>query len=108
MKYESFLNPVSADISQNVSFSAGGMDRSMGDYTTLTPIPHRNYEMSSAAKSEAKNMIRGHGPYPNPNYALIVRDLGELQDEIKLIALIQALRWRLTRSQNLVRKEVMN
>jgi hypothetical protein len=80
----------------------------MADYT-LSPIPHnRQYEMSSAAKSEGKNMIKGHGPYSNPNYALIVRDLGELQDDIKLCALLQSLRWRLTRSQNVVRKDVIN
>lgn len=39
------------------------------------------------------------------NYAMIIRDLSTLQDDLKICALLQALRWRLTRTSRVIRKE---
>lgn len=41
------------------------------------------------------------------NYAMIIRDLSALQDDLKICALLQALRWRLTRTSRANRRENM-
>ncbi|CAG9316744.1 ARMC9_2 [Blepharisma stoltei] len=56
-------------------------------------------------KSSEIRLIKGYSYLPPINYASIIRDISSLQDDLQICAILQALRWRLTRSQFSVRKE---
>lgn len=102
-RYEIFLNSNGDDIS--VSYSQA--DHSISD---LTPSPHRRdlSEMSVAPIHLEKEMIKGYSTLPHLNYAIVIRDLNNLQDDMQVCSLLQALRWRLSRSQAYLRKEILS
>jgi hypothetical protein len=54
-----------------------------------------------------KEMIKGYSTLPHLNYAIVIRDLNNLQDDLQVCSLLQALRWRLSRSQAYLRKEIL-
>jgi len=101
-RYEIFLNSNGDDVS--VSYSQA--DHSISD---LTPSPHRRdlSEMSVAPIHLEKEMIKGYSTLPHLNYAIVIRDLNNLQDDMQVCSLLQALRWRLSRSQAYLRKEIL-
>ena len=101
-RYETFLNSNGDDVS--VSYSQA--DHSISD---LTPSPHRREisESSVAPIHLEKEMIKGYSTLPHLNYAIVIRDLNNLQDDLQACSLLQALRWRLSRSQAYLRKEIL-
>lgn len=101
-RYEMFLNSNGDDAS--VSYSQA--DHSISD---LTPSPHRREisESSMAPIRLDKEMIKGYSTLPHLNYAIVIRDLNNLQDDLQVCSLLQALRWRLSRSQAYLRKEIL-
>lgn len=101
-RYEIFLNNNGDDAS--VSYSQA--DHSVSD---LTPSPHRRdiSESSIAPIRLDKEMVKGYSTLPHLNYAIVIRDLNNLQDEMQICSLLQALRWRLSRSQAYLRKEIL-
>ena len=101
-RYEAFLNSNGDDVS--VSYSQA--DHSVSD---LTPSPHR-HEISDSSVAPIhleKEMIKGYSTLPHLNYALVIRDLNNLQDDLQACSLLQALRWRLSRSQAYLRREIL-
>lgn len=102
-RYEIFLNSNGDDIS--VSYSQA--DHSISD---LTPSPHRRdiSDMSVTPIHLEKEMIKGYSTLPHLNYAIVIRDLNNLQDDMQVCSLLQALRWRLSRSQAYLRKEILS
>lgn len=101
VKYDSFLNMTSDEISANASFSNSYIDRSVSDYSP-SPI-----KPSSSPHIDNRKLTKGHSSLPCLNYARVIKDLTLLQDEAQLCSLLQALRWRLTRSQTVLRKEIL-
>lgn len=101
VKYDSFLNMTSDEISANASFTNSYIDRSVSDFSP-SPI-----KPSSSPVVDNRKLTKGHSSLPALNYARVIKDLSLLQDEVALCALLQALRWRLTRSQTVLRKEVL-
>lgn len=101
-RYEIFLNSNGDDVS--VSYSQA--DHSISD---LTPSPHRRdiSDSSMAPIRIGKEMIKGYSTLPHLNYAIVIRDLNNLQDDLQICSLLQALRWRLSRSQAYLRKEIL-
>ena len=102
-RYEAFLNSNGDDVS--VSYSQA--DHSVSD---LTPSPHR-HEISDSSVGPIrleKEMIKGYSTLPHLNYALVIRDLNNLQDDLQACSLLQALRWRLSRSQAYLRREILS
>jgi LisH domain-containing protein ARMC9 len=99
-RYEVFLNSTGDDAS--VSYSQA--DHSISD---LTPSPHRQSESPIAPIRLEKEMVKGYSTLPHLNYAIVIRDLNNLQDDLQVCALLQALRWRLSRSQAYLRKEIL-
>jgi ketosteroid isomerase-like protein len=103
-RYEQFLNMSSDELSGAVSISQG--DRSMSDFTP-SPQP-KQLQSDSVSIQLDKNMVRGHTSLQNLHFATVIRDLSSLQDEHQLCLLLQALRWRLTRSQSLLKREMLS
>jgi len=103
VRYEQFLNMSSDELSGAVSFS--NAERSMSDFT---PSPQPRHLQSESMSINLKNMVRGHMSLTNLNFASVIRDLNTLQDEQQLCLLLQALRWRLTRSQALLKREMLS
>ena len=86
-RYEIFLNSNGDDAS--VSYSQA--DHSISD---LTPSPHRR-EVSDSSIAPIrldKEMVKGYSTLPHLNYAIVIRDLNNLQDDLQLCSLLQALR----------------
>lgn len=106
LRYDSFLNASNEELSGNASFSYSIADHSNSDFT---PSPRRQdiSESSMAPLRSDKNLIKGSSNLPHLNYAIIIRDLSSLQDDLQVCALLQALRWRLSRSQVTFRKETL-
>jgi hypothetical protein len=63
-----------------------------------------------ALKKHDRELKRAQGGGPPDvlvqlNYAIIIKDLSTLQDDLKVCALLQAMRWRLTRTRRAEQKE---
>ncbi|CAG9330157.1 unnamed protein product [Blepharisma stoltei] len=107
VRYDNFLNISNDELSGGASFSYSQADHSNSDFT---PSPRRAdvSESSLAPMRSEKPMVKGYANLPQLNYAIVIRDLSSLQDDLQVCALLQALRWRLSRSQSLLRKEMLS
>lgn len=103
-RYDQFLNLSSDELSGAASYSQA--ERSMSDFTPSPQPRHMRSETMSVPLD--KPMVKGHGALQSLNFASVIRDLNNLQDEQQLCLLLQALRWRLTRSQALLKREMLS
>ena len=101
--YEGILQIPAADASWNPSLSVSYVENPAIESAGPSPKPKRD---QFSIRTD-RPMMKGHASLPPINYASIIRDLRTLNDELQLCLLLQALRWRLSRSQAQCRKEIL-
>jgi len=105
VRYDNFLNMSNDEIS-GASFTYSQADRTQTDFSP-SQFKRDVSESSLSYIRPDKNMVKGYSALPPLNFAIVIRDLSNLQDDLQICALLQALRWRLTRSQSYLRKETL-
>lgn len=99
------------DISKQLLGHIGGLGEANLDLMKKKVIEYERFLISSEdSVSNASSFIPViHKESLMPvNYQLIKRDLFSMTDEVKTCALLQALRWRLTRTSSNVRRSVLD